>query len=30
MAIEQLEDLGQLKHPVTTSGMEPATFWLAV
>jgi hypothetical protein len=24
----QLEGLGQLKNPVTSSGIEPATFWL--
>jgi hypothetical protein len=28
MAIMQLEGLGQLKNPVTSSGMEPATFQL--
>jgi hypothetical protein len=25
----QLEGLGQLKNPETSSGIEPATFWLA-
>jgi hypothetical protein len=24
----QLEELSQLKNPVTSSGIEPATFWL--
>jgi hypothetical protein len=27
-AILHLEGLGQLKHPVTSSGIVPATFWL--
>jgi hypothetical protein len=27
--IVQLEGLGQLKNPVTSSGTETATFWLA-
>jgi hypothetical protein len=28
MSIVGLEELGQLKNPMTTSGIEPATFWL--
>jgi hypothetical protein len=27
-AMMRLEGLGQLKNPVTSSGIEPATFWL--
>jgi hypothetical protein len=24
----RLEELGQLKNPMTSAGIEPATFWL--
>jgi hypothetical protein len=27
-AIVRLEELGQLKNPMTSSGLEPSTFWL--
>jgi hypothetical protein len=27
-AIARLEGLGQLKYPITSSGIEPVTFWL--
>jgi hypothetical protein len=27
-AIVQLEGYGQLKNPITPSGIEPTTFWL--
>jgi hypothetical protein len=30
MAIVQLEGLGQLKNPVTLSGIEPTTFQIVV
>jgi hypothetical protein len=26
--ILRLEELGELKNPITSSGIEPATFWL--
>jgi hypothetical protein len=29
MAIVQLEELGQLKNSMTSSGIEPTIFWLA-